>query len=110
MGWPGGLVEGARASHKVYGAPPSTTLLEAHTRVRDDTTSLAETENSWAEGEIHATYIPGAELARRARLHAQNRSEPALVLAQSLLVLGLREPPHVPEVGDRRACPRSRRA
>ena len=49
MGWPGGLVEGARASHKVYGAPPSTTLLEAHTRVRDDTTSLAETENSWAE-------------------------------------------------------------
>ena len=36
MGWPGGLVEGARASHKVYGAPPSTTLLEAHRRVRDD--------------------------------------------------------------------------
>ena len=62
MGWPGGLVEGARASHKVYGAPPSTTLLEAHTRVRDDTTSLAETENSWAEGEIHGT-DHGAELA-----------------------------------------------
>ena len=56
MGWPGGLVEGARASHKVYGAPPSTTLLEAHRRVRDDTTSLAETENSWAVGEIHGTY------------------------------------------------------
>ena len=33
---------------------------------------------------------------RRARLHAQNRGEPALGLAQSLLVLGLREPPHVP--------------
>ena len=39
---------------------------------------------------------------RRARLHAQNRGEPALVLAQSLLVLGLREPTAspVPEVGD----------
>ena len=68
MGWPGGLVEGARASHKVYGAPPSTTLLQAHSASR------RETENSQGRNSRTST---------RRLLNFRHRSARAVARAES---------------------------